>query len=479
MARLRPIALEFGRKIPDHRCVLDQEDPQIEPQELDLSDSIDALLDEIDASCAHFEKQPDPEPSSMGLISDDGTTPETTEPTADAEPKSETQPEVEPEAESEAEHEIEPESIGDEALDALDAVSQSAEALLEESIDDLLDEEAPPAEPTDDAPPSPKGQAQEETIDTIDAINEDLVSELGDEQIEPVHALDENEGESSADTAQDSGPIEETEPTESAPPPSAQTTPTQTQTQEPETDPQESDDLLGNLDDALAGIGDELLMGDFEDADGEMIDSDSLVDSIDPAMLLDQLEIPKIIPTDDEDQADTEQSSTSQAPPQSDSPPDVQSNPADPVQALESTHEVRASVRVPDAIKASPSAALETSDVLNNDEIESIWQKLWRIGKTQGIALLAFIKAQGAPIAAKGVLAISKPLASKPAQVRDSIGYLAIWTMFLAMVLWIYVMFFRAPPPIVPDHAPTRMVAPGENLEPIENQMTHPLPEQP
>ncbi len=459
---------------------MDQEDPQSDPQELDLSDSIDALLDEIDASCAHFEKQPDPAPDSMGLISDDGTTPEPPEPAADDEPEPETQAEsqaeseaeseTEPEAETESEPESEPESIGDDTLDALDAVSQSAESLLEESIGQLLDEDMLESGADDDQPALTEPQAQEEVLDSI---NEDLVNALGDEQIEPVHALDEDTDE----IADEAEPVSAPEGSSPAPIQESQSAEQQDQVSQNELD--EPDDLLGNLDDALAGIGDELLMGDFEDADGAMIDSSSLEDSIDPAMLLDQLEIPKPIPADDEGETSTEPSSPGQEPSQSDSSSSVQSDPVDSAQAPESAHEVRASVHVPDAIKASASAALETNDALGDNEIESIWQKLWRVGKSKGLMLLAIIKAQGGPIVAKGLLAISKPLASKPASVRDSIGYLAIWTMFLAMVLWIYVMFFRAPPPIVPTHAPTRMVAPGENLEPIENQMTHPLPEQP
>jgi hypothetical protein len=458
---------------------LDQQDPKSDAQELDLGDSIDALLGSIDESCAQFEKQPEPDPSE-GMISDDGTIIEPNpEPESESDAETESSSDETPEAiDEESAQGDEPgetgESVGDEALDALDAVSEIAEELLEESIGDLLDE-MPTPEAIDDEPgessqePEAEAEAEAENADDtlvteelLESINEDLVGEI---QADAALTEETLETEPEPETPSDPIPepsdggetIEEAEATEATEP----------------TEPAEAaegvdaDDLLESLDDALADVGDELLMGDFEDADGEMIDSESLGESIDPSMLLDQLDLAQADSSGDDDSTADD---TPPVPAPAPTPAQAKAKPQEAVPTTP-TDSPSPSVRVPDAIKASPSNDADDDTEMVESEIESIWQRLAHAGKSYAGNLIPLVLEESKPMAAKGILALSKPIASKPVAVRNSIGYIAIWTLFLATVLWLYMMFFRTVPTPVPAHAPSRVVMPGEDLEPIENQM--------
>jgi hypothetical protein len=42
---------------------------------------------------------------------------------------------------------------------------------------------------------------------------------------------------------------------------------------------------------------------------------------------------------------------------------------------------------------------------------------------------------------------MSKPLEGKPPRVRDSIGWVAIWTLFLGLCVWAYAVLRPAPVP--------------------------------
>ena len=98
------------------------------------------------------------------------------------------------------------------------------------------------------------------------------------------------------------------------------------------------------------------------------------------------------------------------------------------------------------------------------------------MGKAKSTQAAHVIVTRGGPMLAKGVLQLSRPLASKSAEVRNSVGYIAIWTLFLAAILWGYTMFFRTPPTPTPTKAPTRVVTSGDDLEAIENQMSSESP---
>lgn len=63
------------------------------------------------------------------------------------------------------------------------------------------------------------------------------------------------------------------------------------------------------------------------------------------------------------------------------------------------------------------------------------------------VASLGGVAARAAPIAITGLAAVSKPLEGKPRIVRDTVGWLALWTLFLGGCVWIYILFVHKPAP--------------------------------
>ena len=79
---------------------------------------------------------------------------------------------------------------------------------------------------------------------------------------------------------------------------------------------------------------------------------------------------------------------------------------------------------------------------------------------TPGLAKssLAKVAAGTAPIALAGLAAVSKPLLAKPRAVRDTVGWLAIWTFFLASCVWVYLLFVHKPAPPESRTSPIELV---------------------
>jgi hypothetical protein len=67
------------------------------------------------------------------------------------------------------------------------------------------------------------------------------------------------------------------------------------------------------------------------------------------------------------------------------------------------------------------------------------------------------------------VLLVNTPVKDRPAQLRDSIGYLALWTLLLSTILWVYLVFVRVTPTPTPTQAPTRVLQPGEVVDPLRS----------
>ena len=533
---------------------MDHEDPNLEPQQPELGESIDELLDEIDASRAQTDA-----PIEASIDEQSG-----------ADSDSVTQAQT-----------GEDDQVGKEALDALDAVSQNAEALLEDTIGELLNEQ----DATQDAAEhvDEEGQADDdllagiadelidgtqgeestpeatentsldgiEDIIEIDDLDDDFLSALAEESAvestdEPAgEHVDEVESEDASedveqlleslnqdlntDAQADEGiedaqeePQEETEAVaeevteevaveveeeveEIAAESNDDTTEATTQAEideQPSSEPEETpsselDDLgLGDLDDALASVGDDLLMGDFETVDGDLVDSDFLDESIDPSLLLDSLELdaavseiadgnkPDTTPEPEpETQAPNEQAdeqAVAEAQTPLESSPETPSKPApEPTktpqaQAVDKPVKPRVSVNAKPALEHADNTLSSLSP--DDEVVESIWERLFHVCQARGKQFRNFAVTKGMPMSAKAIFTLSRPLHSKPAKVRDSIGYIAIWTLFLATVLWVYTMFFRTTPTPVPSKAPTRVVTPDDDLERIENQMPAELP---
>ena len=94
--------------------------------------------------------------------------------------------------------------------------------------------------------------------------------------------------------------------------------------------------------------------------------------------------------------------------------------------------------------------------------VESIWQTARRVGMERCIRALALARERGWPRTARLMLKVSAPIKDKPRVLRDSVGYIALWTLLLASVLWFYVVFLRTSPVPSPTQAPTRMLSPDE-----------------
>lgn len=67
---------------------------------------------------------------------------------------------------------------------------------------------------------------------------------------------------------------------------------------------------------------------------------------------------------------------------------------------------------------------------------------------------------KAAPVVAEAVLAVGKPLREKPKSVRDTVGWIAIYTAFLALCLWIFALGFRSPSPPDVGDSDARVVMP-------------------
>ena len=104
--------------------------------------------------------------------------------------------------------------------------------------------------------------------------------------------------------------------------------------------------------------------------------------------------------------------------------------------------------------------------------VERVRPRLDRIDPRDGRIVDALALASGAaigatahytPIGARKVSeTVSRPLANQPHEIRNAVGWVALWTAFLAVVVWGYMLVFRTPTIPTPTEAPTRAVTPEE-----------------
>jgi len=415
-----------------------------------------------------------------------------------------------PTPESSAPESAPADSATDDAL-----IDEVLEAVNEDLVEDIAAEPVPEtdavteagtdsiAEPTAEPDPEPAVAEVEPTTETISEATEPNESNKSDESAEEPTEQAENQEQEQ----------EQAQETESVTEPDADT---DTDTDTDPATPSEPDMGLGDLDDALAGLGDDLLMGDFATPEGELVESTTNGDDQAHSLLLESLALESTpiksvdAPDDAPDAAEAADANPSAAPePVADTEPDSQSNtppaPATPELTEPTTEPAAEPAAEP---KSQPAAVVEatvpaigspgatvaaktgpatpaikapthspdlsgahTDELEEDDEIRSIWQTAFLIGQKKSKQYAHLIATRGGPVLAKGILQLSRPLASKSPEVRNSVGYIAIWTLFLATILWGYTMFFRTPPTPTPTKAPTRVVTSGDDLAPIENQM--------
>jgi len=479
--------------------------------QLDLNEAIDSLLVDIEETTNSYAPPEEQAIDTNMMITDDGAEaalPETQEPEAELESELESEsdaetsePESETEVEAEADLEADLEIVdsienAQQALEALDEVENQAEDLVAQSIDALLEnadasaQDDTPEETVDSVDPTPEPEAEPEAEAAEDSVTETP---------EAIETIDEPEPEAQTDDPEvvDNDEIIENDKI--------------VEIDEAEfdadlLDTDSLDDSMDMLDSALADAADDMLDGDFETEEGELVTGEAVATALEEAIQA------QPIPDSDEKQEDAAALSdilgdavddllspdevampaADPVAPKPKSPPTPAQTTAQPAVAV-ATKSTAATSNSQDETKtqhAAPQdqdaqAEIKELEELHNKKalsvpawfersVEIIRPKIDKIdplkGKTMdalafviGSALVA-IMTHATPIAAKMAILISKPLAKQSPEVRNALGYIALWTGFLAVVLWVYLLMFRTPTVPHPETAPSRVIHADESL---------------
>lgn len=389
------------------------EKTKAKPDPADLEAAIDALLAEIDATCSRFENP-------VATQEDQDLAEYTQAVTAVRKVPVMRAAATEPVAD-----------VGDPAVEAeaaIDSAGQTAEALLDQAADDLIGSlEAEVEAATPEAGPEPGAElhplAETESASTDDAAdgpepqpdgetNDALLTEALDALIAETTAPDVPE---SPDASTEPKPEAKSE---AAPEPESESE------SEPESEPEpESDSDLS----AMSTEIDDLLDGSFESADGEAVDTEGVDTAPDPALMLDS--------GDDANAANAAAQSPEpvRAPPAETVVARALATPAPepPVVGTPATASVAAAAPGPPAPRITrPARAGKKGKALDLLIAVGVWitPRLRSVGGSAA--------AVAKPVAARGLMLLSKPLEGRPPAVRDSIGWVAIWTLFLAVCVW-------------------------------------------
>jgi hypothetical protein len=71
----------------------------------------------------------------------------------------------------------------------------------------------------------------------------------------------------------------------------------------------------------------------------------------------------------------------------------------------------------------------------------------------------AQIGEKATPVGVKVLAVLSKPIEGQSATVRDSLGWVAVWTLFNAACVWGFVVFFQKPPEMAVPHDAARIAS--------------------
>jgi len=64
------------------------------------------------------------------------------------------------------------------------------------------------------------------------------------------------------------------------------------------------------------------------------------------------------------------------------------------------------------------------------------------------------------PVALRGAVLVSSPLAKRPKIIRDTVGWIGLWTLFLAICVWFTLAFLRSSASPEIDAEPTALAEP-------------------
>lgn len=415
------------------------------PDKAELEAAIDALLKDIDTTCHRFENpaqaQDDDELAEYTRAAEVANKARAaSEPTPEAAPATPAEPSAQPSSEE----------VGESAERAIEASAEGMNALLEEAADRLiesLEQEITPAvasEPEAATEPEAAAEAESEAEPTDEPATATITEPTdGTDLIE--RALDSLLAETP-----EAGPEAAVDPTAAvgapAPAEAAETTVPEASIAEPETpepesvepiSPEPTRDVFADLDAAF----DDLLDGTFETADGQAVDTDGVDTSPDRTLMLDTVAPATAAP-----------SATPATPP---SPEPVAPNataPAAAEAAAPTTETSTAQASVAPGV-TTPEVAPESGPVrvptkkTKGRKLAGALDGFWlRVRPLLGGAVRGVVGAVR-PLGARALIVLSKPLEGKPPQVRDSIGWVALWTLFLAVCVWAYAMLRPAPVP--------------------------------
>lgn len=425
---------------------------------------VDAEPSEVGADAAsatepgpEAEPEPEAEPVSEAELSEEAETQPEQGQEQEQEPESEPESEPEPESESESESEQVSVSDGDETVPA--SVEQlDDDELLSSIAGDLIDEPVGGEEAEATASVAPE-RSDESVSDASSSASE--VSDVDDELMSA--AIDVLE-----DSGADAGVQEDAPADEAAVP--ADDDASSVEDADPSGDLEDAS-TLADLDASLAGLGDDFLSGDFETPEGEVLSSDSIGGN-DASALLEQLQIDDLNLEELDRPARAEGGETPADPPSPEAAPVASETPGEAAGGATVP-------AIPSKAQPKPNAApfeREEAEEAEGEipEVESIWQTTRRVLLRLQRAAWSQAKTHGVPLGAKLVILVNRPVEDRPAKLRDSIGYIALWTALLAMILWVYLVFVRESPTPTPTQAPSRMVEPGERIDPIRNAGVEP-----
>lgn len=561
----------------------------------DLLDAVDSLLDDIEETTQAFTPKDEEAIDPNALITDDGSQ-------AAPDPESEAESETEAEPDAQTEPQIDSIENAQQALDALDEVEAQAAELTAQSVDALLDtaeiqesdqEPADGVVETDQAPEdnTESSDAEDEDdllasiddlldneppeVDTIESI-ESAVDELLEESSQTDEAEPEGEPSTPVDEPAEDGAPERDAPqadTESVTEPDTETAPEAVEDTSPGVETDESkevmdseeliierlessnesnDDSIDLLDSALAEAADDMLDGDFEDEDGELVAGEAVATPTEQALEAEFTETDASSdPTEDADAepvathvhalGDVDANEPAPEPTAQEAPetqavddsavanpdsapvPETNKAPGDDIDDLLTDvgevllNEPNTAQQAPTALaESAPSSgtpapettpqhaasAIDDPEVLSEidalDSAEAQTQsppawfvravevcrpKLERIDPFKGKAfdaittalgqLLIIVMKHGTPLGARAMIIVSKPLSKKSPEIRNAVGFIALWTVFLGVVLWSYLLMFRTPNIPEPETAPTRVINADESsiVQPVIQQL--------
>lgn len=411
--------------------------------ELTLEESIDALLEEVSAACDRFEN-PDSPPSPGAPVSDTSTS--ETAPDPRPEPGSDSQAEPESVSALHAHTVAEQSSAGEPDQDAgaqaeaaLEQVELNAEDLLGQAADQLLDDiesEDQRGAETVDTPPDSQPEPDESIDEALAAAADDLLEDL---------SFDEDEAPVGTDTPEpDPASGQTTEPA-------------------PASEEVDDDDLLG---DAIDGLLNESETPDAPEASiDETIDLPNASSDEDPLdgeafdALLDGTEVPTPEPDpvlrepvaapEPDPAAPGDTAAPSKPHPEPD-PDLVAERSAEPAAAPEPAPETTsppeplteaAAVSVPaERMPSDAPGFLHRMAVAVRERTPTKVLGAWAWLMPRGAAAAHTSAKVSAPLGARALMLMSKPLEKQPTKVRDSIGWVALWTAFLAVCVWGYLL---------------------------------------